>query len=375
MYKILITIVTIACKLICLGGITLESNKNYIDKFFKQLSKTGKYVPVKSRKVFGYTVTNPGTDPFYNYIRSILKVTSKFEQIETLLPEVSGFYTNVNSTALKNLENERENYKQCKKNSSTVKSKYCSKLITYCTSLENFIKALDYDKKNDLIDSLDAVQDGIRGILYNMPRNGIEAEAFNLINDKQRIKRNVFEMFLEKLFEFKSLLGEVDKESYERSLKNSGGRILSLDFAIKKLDEISMKYENKQFKDVKKEFTNNFGENGEGLFECLSILSKKIASNLFLLKNIKKLVSEYVDINKRLLDIKREYMYQRIILQSELDNVLSSFSFSVGDGNELQNALNGSCKKLDDKLKKLDVIVSLQDDPMFLEMVGVVSGL
>ena len=41
----------------------------------------------------------------------------------------------------------------------------------------------------------------------------------------------------------------------------------------------------------------------------------------------------------------------------------------------MQNALNGSCKKLDDKLKKLDVIVSLQDDPMFLEMVGVVSGL
>ncbi len=52
-------------------------NKNYLDKFFSQLSKVGKYVPVKSKKVFGHVLTNPGTEPFYNYIRSILKVTSK----------------------------------------------------------------------------------------------------------------------------------------------------------------------------------------------------------------------------------------------------------------------------------------------------------
>lgn len=143
------------------------------DEFFSQLIKIGKYVSVKPKKVFGHTITNPGTEPFYNYIRSIYKVISDFgEFVED--PKIKDYYNKVSSSALKNLDNERKVYKQCKKKIDGAKDDYCSKLIEHCTSLVKFIRDLNCDKMNYLILSLNTVQDDIGKI---SPRNGVKTEA------------------------------------------------------------------------------------------------------------------------------------------------------------------------------------------------------
>ena len=122
----------------------MKSTKNSLDKFYKQLSKVGKYEPkyalTNPKKVYRLAAINSDAEPFYNYIRSILKVTSEFEETirskfdsDPVAKGGDSIAKRVGSDTLKELEYERKNYK----NGRVVKNKYCSKLLEYLYKFRN----------------------------------------------------------------------------------------------------------------------------------------------------------------------------------------------------------------------------------------------